>query len=344
MKIFQIYTTLRHQGGLEKTLLKVSEDLAKDNEVYIISDDEDFPMPNNVKHIYAPLLKGGIFNYIKSYFILKKIIKKHSPEICQSHHRLTTMLLTPLKKAFNFKLVHTAQVNFTDKKYFKYAKADVYIAVGHEVVRNLTEMFAVPKDKITIIYNSGEPFSVDESETDTLTNSAVVVGRLSEQKGHKYLVDAWVDVVKELPDAKVYFVGDGDLRPDIEAQIKANKLEESVILKGFMSPPQPMINKAEFLILPSLWEGLPLIVLEAFAINKTAVATAVDGTKEIILDGETGYIVPPKDPKALAEATIKMFKNKDKRKEMAVNANKLYQKHFTEEKMLSDYRNLLMSI
>lgn len=131
-----------------------------------------------------------------------------------------------------------------------------------------------------------------------------VVGRLETQKGHVYLLDAWPEVMRSHPDARLVVVGDGSLREALERQARARGVTDSVIFTGFRADVPEILDASDVLALPSLHEGMPLTVIEAAATGRPVVATAVDGTPEVVLDGETGYLVPPADPRALARALV----------------------------------------
>ena len=96
--------------------------------------------------------------------------------------------------------------------------------------------------------------------------------------------------------------------------------------------------KTEFCVLPSLLEGLPLSILEAFSAKKATIATRIKGIQEVIIDRETGLLVPPKNPEKMAEAIIFMFENPDLRKEMAENGYRMFKDKFTIDKMLQEYK------
>jgi glycosyltransferase involved in cell wall biosynthesis len=129
-----------------------------------------------------------------------------------------------------------------------------------------------------------------------------VVGRLEPQKGHAYLLEAWADVRRAAPGARLLVVGDGSLRADLEARALAPALRGSVVFTGFRADVPRVLATLDVLTLPSLYEGMPLTAIEASAMALPVVATAVDGTPEVVRDGETGCLVPPADPPALAHA------------------------------------------
>jgi glycosyltransferase involved in cell wall biosynthesis len=132
----------------------------------------------------------------------------------------------------------------------------------------------------------------------------VAIGRLAEQKGFSLLVEAMSLARAVHPDLHLTLVGDGPMRPEIEALIAANGLSQNVTLAGWQDEAgvQAALANAQALILPSFAEGLPMVVMEAMAAGRPVIATAIAGVPELVVAGETGWIVPAGDPLALAEA------------------------------------------
>ena len=137
---------------------------------------------------------------------------------------------------------------------------------------------------------------------DRATPLVGVVGRLEEQKGHVYMLDAWPSVLSEFPDARLLLLGDGSLRGALERRVKDLGVAPSVLFAGFRADVPRVLDALDVLALPSLYEGMPLTVIEASAMAKPVVATAVDGTPEVIREGRTGRLVPPRVPAALSRA------------------------------------------
>jgi glycosyltransferase involved in cell wall biosynthesis len=134
-----------------------------------------------------------------------------------------------------------------------------------------------------------------------------VVGRLETQKGHVHLLEAWPAVVTAHPDARLLIVGEGSLREVLAERARALHATDSVIFTGFRSDVPRVLDAIDVLALPSLHEGMPLTAIEAAAAGRPVVATAVDGTPEVVRDGETGALVPPADPPALARALLALL-------------------------------------
>jgi glycosyltransferase involved in cell wall biosynthesis len=142
---------------------------------------------------------------------------------------------------------------------------------------------------------------------DAHTPLVGVVGRLEAQKGHRDLLAAWPAVVAALPDARLVVVGDGRLRGDLEAQARGLGVAAGVIFSGYRADVARVLDAVDVVALPSLHEGMPLTAIEAAAMARPVVATAVDGTPEVVSHGETGLLVPPRDVPALGRALVDLL-------------------------------------
>ena len=203
---------------------------------------------------------------------------------------------------------------------YRYAirKADKVISVSKATADWLIKKRKVNPNKVMII-----PYGVNlekfnpKVKTITRTDIGVnkedmVIGqvsRLTEQKGHTYLIDAATRVVTEIPNAKFVLVGDGPLRSRLEDKVRARGLQDHFVFLGFRQDVPEILPLFDVFTLPSLYEGLPNVVLEAMACGLPVVATPVDGTKEAVVDERTGYLVPVGDTADLSHKLIKMCSN-----------------------------------
>lgn len=137
------------------------------------------------------------------------------------------------------------------------------------------------------------------------------VGRLVPIKGHTYLIKAIQKVVKVIPEAKFLFVGDGELKSKLSEEIKSLDLQKHIILLGARSDIATILSCINAFLLPSLNEGFGMVLIEAMAARKPVIATNVGGVPEVIINGTTGILVPPKDPEAFSSAIIKLYNNPD---------------------------------
>ncbi|MER2507286.1 MAG: glycosyltransferase [Amaricoccus sp.] len=134
----------------------------------------------------------------------------------------------------------------------------------------------------------------------------VAIGRLVEQKGQLLLVEAMAHALREHPALRLTLVGDGELRGPIEAAITARGLTGRVTITGWVDEARVRdeLAAAHALVMPSFAEGLPMVVMEAMAAGRPVIATAIAGVPELVVPGETGWLVPAGDPEALARAMV----------------------------------------
>lgn len=149
----------------------------------------------------------------------------------------------------------------------------------------------------------------------------VCVGRLSAEKGHADFIEALGLLKQRGHRVSAVLAGDGVERPRLEARIAALGLGDSVFLPGYVDRPQRVLEEADLMVLPSHTEGLPNAALEALAMDVPVLATAVGGTPEVIEDGVTGRLVPPRDPMAMAAAIEDFLTHRQAWTAMAVHGH-----------------------
>jgi len=210
-----------------------------------------------------------------------------------------------------------------------------------------------PESKMAIIKNGmdlrGLPGSGDSGRMRSrlgLTSAAPLVGtvsRLHRQKGVVYLVRAAAQVREACPGVKVVCAGEGPLRAEMEQEIRKLGLEDTVILAGETTEALPFISALDVFVLPSLWEGLPFVLIEAAALGKPIVATTAEGNCEIITDGETGLLVPPRDPAALAGAVTRLLQDRNLAGRLAESARTTIPPRFSLSGMIRQTEDLYLA-
>ncbi len=138
------------------------------------------------------------------------------------------------------------------------------------------------------------------------TQQFICIGRLSEQKGQLCLVEASAIVARHFPQVSILLVGDGPMRPEIESAISRLGLAKNVILLGWKSGAEirELLQSSRAMVLASFAEGLPVVIMESLALNRPVISTAVMGIPELVRSRETGWLVPPANPEALADAMM----------------------------------------
>jgi glycosyltransferase involved in cell wall biosynthesis len=166
-----------------------------------------------------------------------------------------------------------------------------------------------------------------------------IVARLVPIKDHKtFLLSAQI-LLKKIPEAKFIIVGDGQERADLERLVEELKIKDAIFFSGFREDLDLIYADLSLLVLSSLNEGLPVAIIEAQASGTPVVSTNVGGVGELIKDGQTGYLAPPKNPEMLAEAMERLLKNQDLAKRMG-EAGKENSKKYTSRRLIKDIENL----
>lgn len=163
-------------------------------------------------------------------------------------------------------------------------------------------------------------------------------GRLSPEKGFGVLVEAAAEVLRDAPDVGFIHFGDGPSRRETVERIRALGLEHRFVLAGFRHDLPNVYPALDVFALPSFTEGLPIVVLEAFASSIPVVATAVGGTPEVVDDGENGFLVPPRDARALAGAIVACIAAD--RRELGERGRAKILEHFTFTTQAGRYRDM----
>lgn len=169
------------------------------------------------------------------------------------------------------------------------------------------------------------------------------VGRLVEQKGYSYLIEAAASVVRAIPDAHFIFIGDGPLFAELQAQAEAGGLGEHIHLLGSRNDVEQLLRCMDVYAMASLWEGMPISVMESMAARVPVVTTDIPGSRELIQDGRTGILTPPRDPAALGREIIRLLNSVSLREALAAQAAERIQ-DFSFQKSAEIYAGLYQEI
>jgi glycosyltransferase involved in cell wall biosynthesis len=163
-------------------------------------------------------------------------------------------------------------------------------------------------------------------------------------KGHIDFLRAASIVLKQIPNVTFLLVGDGRLRPEIERAMASLGITERVILTGSRTDAGEIMGLSDIVALCSHEEGFPNVVLEAMAAGRPVVATRVGGVPEIVEDGVTGLLVPPRDPERLAGGIVRLLGDKHEAEAMGRRGLELVREKFTIEKMVRSYEELYLGL
>jgi glycosyltransferase involved in cell wall biosynthesis/O-antigen ligase len=229
------------------------------------------------------------------------------------------------------------------------------VAVSRAVKEDTAERQGIDPDCISVIPNAVDakayqyPLSVQEEKTLraelNIPETAKIVGtvaRLVAQKAPDVWVRAAAEIIQRRPDTYFIWIDVGPLKAETEALIKQLGLEKHFRMLGRRLDIPRLLALMDVFMLSSLFEGLPMALLEAMAAGKACVVTSVSGIPELVLDGQTGLLVPPNDPKALAAAVEKVLSSDELQKKLGGNARALIEQKYHAQGMGQLYQTLYL--
>ena len=356
-------------GGVEEHVYGIVENLPEDRfEVSVIC-------PASCYEFFAPLASSSrrIFpvdlyrrSHVGPMKQLMEILRRERITIAHSHQFFATLFLAPLAKVcrvpFVVETTHLREAwrrGWLKRSYLidrlVYTLVDRFVAVSQSNLRYLVDDKHCRPSRVVQIYPGRDMSRFEATRTEAERTRhhygvgaadllLVHVARLAPQKGHQYLLDALPFVRTRVPNVKVLLLGDGELRSALELEVKRRGLDDVVIFAGFQSSVPRFIEAADLVVLPSLFEGLPHAVLESAAMGKAIVASAVDGVPEVVRDGETGLLVPPRDSQRLAEAIVSLLGDDARRARMGAAAREFIRETFSVARPVKDHVRLYESL
>lgn len=222
--------------------------------------------------------------------------------------------------------------------------ADVILCVSEQVALAAVNEIGLPQEKVVTIPNGVDwsQFAVLPSKQKARQRAGLpqtglivgAVGRPRPVKGYPFLLASWPDVVASYPQALLLFVGDGPDRPALQAQAKQLGIWDNVIFWGDRDDIPQLLPALDLLAVPSMQEGLSLVILEAMAAGLPVVATNVGGNPELVRHEQTGLLVPPRDSSALAGAVKRLFGDAAARVELGDAGRKRIEADLTMDKIV----------
>jgi glycosyltransferase involved in cell wall biosynthesis len=296
---------------------------------------------------------------------LARTLRKRKIDVLHSHMFRASLFASPIGRLSGVPvIIETTHVRETWRKGWFKSKfivdravchlIDRYIAVSEANSRYLIRRKRIPERKVSVIRNGCSIERVDplrahpEGIRESLGFSKshlvlLVMARLEEQKGHCILLQALSLLRTEIPTIRLICLGTGTLKDELTKTVRDLGLEDIVRFVGFRSNVGDWLAAADIGVLPSFYEGLPLTAVETLAAGIPLVATAVDGTPEVVVDGETGYLVPPGDPAAMAEAIGRLARQPELRRKFALAGRDRVLKQFTIQRQVEQTSNLYLS-
>ncbi|MCI0472634.1 MAG: glycosyltransferase family 4 protein, partial [Ignavibacteria bacterium] len=230
---------------------------------------------------------------------------------------------------------------------------DAYICVSNDDVKTAIDNKIVNKDKIHLIPNGINISRLKNGQTDRnlkarlgIKESDFVIGNISrfdEQKNQILLINAFPDILRLIPDAKLLLVGDGLLYDACMNRAEKLKIADNIIFAGSVPDPENYYPLMDLFVFPSKWEGLSITLIEAMASGKCIAASDIPSNRELITHGQNGVLFTLGSSRALARIISDLYKNPDFRNNLSENARKSsdnYDEKTMAEKISGVYKTL----
>ena len=257
---------------------------------------------------------------------LAKVFGDVQPDVVHAHDpmgvALAAMALS-MKSGLRKRPLFVAarRVDFHLKRHafskWKYRQIDVFIAASR-VIAAMLVADGIPADRVVTVHDGvnvsliAKVPAIDAHAEFWLPHGSPLIGNVAAlvpHKGQRHLIGAAAQIVREIPDARFVIVGEGELREQLERQIKDLALDRHVTLAGFRNDAIGLMKSFDLFVMCSVTEGLGSAMLEAMACGTPVVATRAGGIPESITDGESGVLVPPHDDAALAGAVVRLLRD-----------------------------------
>lgn len=302
-------------------------------------------------------------------FALAGLLRQERPDVLHLHtsHAVALGSLAALIKRPPVVIAHR-RVDFSTKnnpfRRWKYqGVVDCIISIS-QGIKDVLVADGLQADKITIIHSAIDAEAFDPGLSpngflEELNNKyglvenvgatgrsplLGIVAHLADHKGHKYLIAAIPYILEAFPSTRLLIAGDGELRHDLEAQVRALGVERSVHFLGYRRDVPQILAALDLFVLSSHLEGLCTSLMDAMAMKKPLVATRVGGVPEVVEEWVNGLLVPAKDPQALAQAVITLLKDPARRKAMGEAGRKIVEEKFHVDIMVNKTEELYMEL
>ncbi len=280
----------------------------------------------DILHLHTPLVK-----LVNSK--LPILVTVHSPMAADTRSIRANNLyswLIKLQAPFSIRL---------EKELFHGASR--LVAVASSVANELKD-YGIDPLKVGILANGVDTqiFTFQKKDARKKDPYILTAGRLAPGKGLDDLLDCAEIVIKDFPSIQFLIAGDGPLKENLKREIERRDLKEKVVLLGHISQRQKMVNlfqNTSIYLHPAHHEGLPTVVLEAMACGAPVITTAVSGSLDVIQDRVNGWLVPPHNPIALAQAVKLLLRAPELRDELSVKAVQTVREHYSWDVVGSNY-------
>jgi len=354
--------SIKSFAGGEIWMISLAKELVKKGYRVTLVCPPDAEILEHVKGTGIEIHKikmSGDFNPI-TIFQLKTIFKKSNINIVFANVGKDIRLAgLAAKFARSISVIALHQVDRPIKNNLRYRFTYNFLAdmiVVNSLATKNTMINSAPwlrDERLKVVYHGINPEiysrsnTIDFRESLELTNEDFIigfVGRLNVQKGIKYMLDGFRLITDKQDKVHLLIAGTGDLENAIRDFASKFSLENKIHLLGFRKDIPNLMRTFDVFLLPSLWEGFGIVLIEAMAAGKACVATNTSSIPEIVADGKSGMLVPPESADSIAGALMELISDPLKREEYGTEGQKIVQGKFTIERMINDYEKLFQEL
>jgi L-malate glycosyltransferase len=289
---------------------------------------------------------------LKAGWKLARLINRLRPDLVHAHdpHAVSTaaLALSMSTERPVPPLVASRRVDFRLKtnsfSKWKYRQVQMFIAAS-SAIASILRAGGIPASQIVTVHEGIDADRIAHIEPASVhaalwlpTQAPIVgnIGALVTHKGQRHLIEAAAIVLRDVPDARVVILGEGELRATLEHQVKHLHLEKHVLLPGFREDVLALLKGFDIFVMSSETEGLGTSILDAMACGRPVVGTKAGGIPEVVEDGVTGLLVEPHNPAALAQAITALLQDDALRSRMGAAGLARVREHFTVDRMVAD--------
>jgi glycosyltransferase involved in cell wall biosynthesis len=345
LKVLHINTEKTWRGG-EQQVLYLIKGLKERGHTPVVVCQPGSPLEDAVINAgieVVPVRMRGEFD-LSAAWQIGRLLRKGNYDILHTHtsHAHSIGLLSRLFGKVKGMAV-SRRVDFPIKSKFKYNSFDVHYIAVSEAIKRVMMDGGVPEKRIDVVRScidlgrlENAPIADVRAELG-ISKDAVVIGNIAHMADHKgqiYLVRAAAIVKERYPGVRFVIVGDGELRSDLEVEVKRRGLDGILIFTGFRKDIASLLSSFDIFAFPSHLEGLGTSLLDAMVMRKPIVSTTAGGIPEVVQDGVNGILVPPKDPDALASAIIRLIEDLELRNKYGNAGRRIVEERFTADKVV----------
>lgn len=222
------------------------------------------------------------------------------------------------------------------------------VAVSEDLKQFIVERAGVAEHRVSVVYNGVDAADPPRAEQlralrtslglDGCDHVIGAVGSLYPVKGHIHLIKALPQILRACPRTRLLVVGQGELESSLRAEVASRNLEAHVRFLGFRSDVPALLSIFDVFVLPSLSEGLSMALLEAMAAGKPVVATRVGGNPELVLDGNTGFLIDAESPESISDRVVQVLRDKERAVRMGERGRRRVHDKFSFRAMVDRYQ------